>query len=71
MRADVHRLAADLEQAIEAGDVKRVLVLIDAARMRRQDRLDVCRLLSGGADGSPVVVLVFDRFERARIMSAA
>lgn len=65
----VHRLAADLETAIDDGDVKRVLLLIDAARMRRRDRLDVCRLLSR-PDG-PAVVLVFDRYDEAKILSAA
>jgi hypothetical protein len=68
LKPDVHRLAANLETAIEDGDVRRVVMLIDAARMRRQDRLDVARLLSGQ---SPVVVLAFDRYDQARIMTAA
>ncbi len=70
MTGDVHRLAAQLEDAIEKGDVKRVLVLIDAAEMRRQDRLAVCRLLSRGDDG-PVIAIVFDKFDRGKILTAA
>ncbi len=70
MTTEVHRLADDLEKAIKDGDVQRVLVLIDAAEMRRQDRLDVCRLLARGDDG-PVIAIVFDKFDRGKILTAA
>ncbi len=69
MTPEVHRLADQLERAIDAGDVHRVLVLIDAARLRRKERLQVCELLSR-KDG-PVVVIVFDRNDEGRILTAA
>jgi predicted kinase len=69
VRPEVHELAAALERAIEAGDIKHVLLMIDASRLRPADRRDVCRLLSQrrGSD----VVLVFDRFDAARVLTAA
>ena len=68
MRAAVHRLAADLEQAIDVGDIVRVLILVEASRLGRRERLDVCRLLS---HRTADVVLAFDRYDEARILTAA
>ncbi len=68
MKPDVHRLAADLETAINDGDVQRVLLMIDASRLREQDRRDVCRLLSRRVAD---VCLVFGRDDQAHILTAA
>lgn len=68
MTADVHRLASALERAIDDGDVVRVLMLIDASRLKRAQRLDVCRLLS---HRTADVVLAFDRYDEARVLTAA
>ena len=68
MTGKVQRLALDLEQAIDAGDVVRVLILVEASRLGRRERLDVCRLLS---HRTADVVLAFDRYDEARVLTAA
>ncbi len=60
------KLAGELADAIESGDNQSVMKLVYAARLPRNQRLEVCRMLDQPREHERVV-FVYDRFDKAHV----
>ncbi len=70
LTADARRLAGELADAIEAGNTRRVVALVDGCGLGFVQRLEVCRELKRDGISRSAVRLVFDGFDRAHVRAA-
>ncbi len=65
-----HKLALEINRAIDDGDSRRVVELVDSWGLQRAERLAVCRELDR-PDADDVVGLRFDQWDRAGVRTVA